>query len=291
MEKSVKGTHEEEKAQAQAKKDAKTSDGCEVKAPEEITPRAARTQSVIVTPKSKKGKGASNDSRNRSASELPAADVARAKSATSVKSAGSTSSIKKKAADDMHLRSSPGVIQHEVQVTPVPLENNAQTGIFLYPNPMTTNNPFLDVPAVNQNPFATNTFASNNPYATNSPFAPGARATVDPALFRNAGFGTNPQPAAFGTNSFGSGFGQQTFGSATFGSSSQLTVAASPNPFATTPNPVSTNPFATNPAANPNPFAATPRAPVAVANPNPFATNPQPTANPFTTPSSQGHFF
>lgn len=84
-------------------------------------------------------------------------------------------------------------------VAPVPFEN-PQTGIFVYPNPMTTNNPFLDVyvtsfcclliclrPAANQNPFATNTFATgNNPYATNSPFAPNPnRMTMDPNMFRN----------------------------------------------------------------------------------------------------------
>jgi len=304
MEKSIKGTHEEEK------KTKEKHDTGETKIPtdqvasprSDLSPRHQTSSStpdnvkhgsnISTGPKKKAGKS-SDSGRTRAASELPRAgsDDARARSVSELPKkstnsgnarAASTQGLpaKKTRAQPAEIRSSPGIIQNEHVVTPVPFENS-QTGIFVYPNPMTTNNPFLDVPAANQNPFATNTFTTgSNPYATNSPFAPNPnRMTMDPNMFRSGSpFATTP--ANFGQSSaFAAPSGGNSFGSASNPFSTNNPAPA--NPFATTPNPPAS--FGQPAPAPANPFMTNSSNPFATNNPNPFATTPaQPAA---------GHYF
>jgi len=257
LERSIKGTHDEEK-KVNDKETGKIPE-MEVHAPETVTKKRV--------PPTNKPLSVSADAHTRvranTASDAPKPGTVPAFTVT----APVKTIPKKKAAPpgkptELHVRSSPGIVQNESAVHPVPFEGNTQTGIFLYPNPMTTNNPFLDVPPLVQNPFATNTFTQQNAFASNSPFAPNPRMTMDPNLLRNMSGG-------------GSAFG-------TYGTGPMAVVPANNNPFATNPNVL--NPFATTPNPASNPFVVT-------NNPNPFATTPNPShGNPFgATPT--GRFF
>jgi len=321
---SIKGTHADElKGKGKDAKGLESPRDKELESPKtERDPNKEKKQDPPKSDKPKKtisttlaAKKASSSSRNRAASEANQertgfTDPARNRSATELAPlSGSATDRTRRPKKPTELsspdvtRSSPGLISGQSPIVNAqPLEGNVANAIFIYANPMVTNNPFLDVPEVNQNPFATTTFAKTaNPYASNPAFATAPvfsnpRMTLDPSILANmtSGGSAFASPSPFGTNS--NPFAQQpAFGNppqSTFGQyggqqvnpfATNPALSGPPNPFATTPSPftgnnqvVPVNPFASN--ATSNPYSA--GSPI---QSNPFATAP--------APSTGNHFF